>query len=68
MNEINYFKVFIICSDDVTADVDHLHVKRTHLVDFSYIVIEDAFKIIANFSVPSEFSIANVIILSMPLF
>jgi hypothetical protein len=38
MNEINYFKVFIICSDDVTADVDHLHVKRTHVVDFSYIV------------------------------
>jgi hypothetical protein len=28
----------------VTADVDHLYVKRIHLVDFSYIVIED-FKI-----------------------
>jgi hypothetical protein len=40
MSEINYFKVFIICSDDVTADVDHLHVKKIQLVSFSYIVIE----------------------------
>jgi hypothetical protein len=31
----------IICSGDVTADVDHLHVKRIHLVGFSYIVIDD---------------------------
>jgi hypothetical protein len=30
MNEIDYFKKIIICCDDVTADVDHLHVKRTH--------------------------------------
>jgi hypothetical protein len=25
----------------VTADVDHLHVKRIELVSFSYIVLED---------------------------
>jgi hypothetical protein len=41
MNEIDYFKLFILYSGDVAADVDHLHVKRIHLVDFSYIVIED---------------------------
>jgi hypothetical protein len=41
MSEINHFKVFIICSDDMIADVDHLHVKRIHIVGFSYIVIED---------------------------
>jgi hypothetical protein len=41
MSEINYFKVFIMCSGDVAADVDHLHVKRMYLVGFSYIVIED---------------------------
>jgi hypothetical protein len=28
MSEINYFKVFILYSDDVTADVDHLHIKK----------------------------------------
>jgi hypothetical protein len=31
MNEINHFKNFILCSDDVTADVDHSQVKRIHL-------------------------------------
>jgi hypothetical protein len=31
MSEINYFKVFILYSDDVTADVDHLHIKRIQL-------------------------------------
>jgi hypothetical protein len=41
MNEIDYFKVFVLCSGDVTADVDYLHVKRINLVGFSYIVIED---------------------------
>jgi hypothetical protein len=41
MSEINHFKVFIMCSGDVTA-VDHLHVKRIHLIDFSYIVIDDS--------------------------
>jgi hypothetical protein len=42
MSEINHFKVFIISSDDMVADLDHLHVKRIHLVNFSYIVIEDS--------------------------
>jgi hypothetical protein len=41
MNEIGHFKVFLVCSSDVTADVDHLHVKRIPLVGFSYIVIDD---------------------------
>jgi hypothetical protein len=41
MNEINHFKVFILYSGDVTADMDHLHVKKFHLVNFSYIVIVD---------------------------
>jgi hypothetical protein len=39
MSEINHFKDFIMCSDDMTADVDHLHVKKIQLVGFSYIVI-----------------------------
>jgi hypothetical protein len=39
MNEIDHFKVFVLCSGDVAIDVEH--VKRIHLVDFSYIVIED---------------------------
>jgi hypothetical protein len=30
MNEIDYFKVFVLCDGDVTADVDHLHVKKIH--------------------------------------
>jgi hypothetical protein len=30
-----------MCSDDMTIDVDHLYVKIIHLVNFSYIVIED---------------------------
>jgi hypothetical protein len=42
MNEIDHFKVCILCSGDVTADVDHLHVKRIYLVGFSYIVIENS--------------------------
>jgi hypothetical protein len=41
VNEIDHFKVFVVYSGDVVADVDHLYVKRIHLVDFSYIVIED---------------------------
>jgi hypothetical protein len=35
MNVIDYFKVFILCSG---ADVNHIYVKRIHLVVFSYIV------------------------------
>jgi hypothetical protein len=42
MNEIDHFKVLVFCSGDVATDVDHLHVKRIHLVGFSYIVIEDS--------------------------
>jgi hypothetical protein len=41
MSEINYFKKIIMCSDDMTADVYQLYVKKIHLVGFSYIVIED---------------------------
>jgi hypothetical protein len=38
---VDYFKFFVLYSGDVTADMDHLHVKRIHLVGFSYIVIDD---------------------------
>jgi hypothetical protein len=41
MNEIDHFKVFILCIGDMVADVDHLHVKRIYLVGFSYIVIDN---------------------------
>jgi hypothetical protein len=41
MNEIGHFKVFILCSGDMVADVDHLYVKKIFLVSFSYIVIDD---------------------------
>jgi hypothetical protein len=30
MNEIDHFKVFILCNSDMAADVNHLHVKRIH--------------------------------------
>jgi hypothetical protein len=30
MNEIDHFKVFVLCSGDVAAVVDHLYVKRIH--------------------------------------
>jgi hypothetical protein len=43
MNEIDYFKVFVLCSDDVAADMDYLYVKKILLVGFSYIVINDYF-------------------------
>jgi hypothetical protein len=39
--KIDHFKKNVLCSDNVTTDVDYLHVKRIHLVGFSYIVIED---------------------------
>jgi DNA-binding GntR family transcriptional regulator len=42
MNEVDHFKVFIFYSDGVTTDMNHLHVKRIHLVDFHYIIIEDS--------------------------
>jgi uncharacterized membrane protein len=44
MNEIDYFKNFILCSGDIVTDMNHLYVKRIYLiylVGFSYIVIED---------------------------
>jgi hypothetical protein len=41
MNEIAHFKIFVLYNDDVAADMEYLHVKRIHLVSFSYIVIED---------------------------
>jgi hypothetical protein len=31
MCEINHFKKIVLCSGDVTIDLDHLHVKRIHL-------------------------------------
>jgi hypothetical protein len=34
MSEINHIKVFIMCTDDITADVDHLHVKKNSLSEF----------------------------------
>jgi hypothetical protein len=46
MSEINYFKKFVLCSDDVAADVGHLHVKRIQLeplVGHLYIVREASF-------------------------
>jgi hypothetical protein len=47
MNKIDYFNFFVLCSGDMAANIDHLHVKRTHLVHlvgFSYMVIEDSGK------------------------
>jgi hypothetical protein len=55
MSEINYFKVFIMCSDDVAADVDHLYMKIIYWVSFSYIVIEDLMG-----CVPTKISFCNV--------
>jgi hypothetical protein len=42
MNEIDHFKVCVLYNNDVTTDVDHLHIKRINLVGLSYIVIEDS--------------------------
>jgi hypothetical protein len=39
MNEIDHFKISILCSGNVAADVDHLHTKRINLMGFSCIVI-----------------------------
>jgi hypothetical protein len=44
MCEINYFKAFVLCSCDVTPDVDNLYIKRIYLeslVGYFYIVRED---------------------------
>jgi hypothetical protein len=51
MSEINYFKKIILYSDDMTADVNHLHVKRIRLdplLDHLYIVKEDKIFIMCN--------------------
>jgi hypothetical protein len=42
MNKIDYFKNFILCNGDVTANVNHMHIKIIHLVNFSYIIIDDS--------------------------
>jgi hypothetical protein len=42
MNVIDHFKVFVLFSSDMETNMDHLHVKRIHLVDFSYIIIENS--------------------------
>jgi hypothetical protein len=45
MSEINHFKKFVLCSGDVTANVNHLHMKRIHLeslVGYLNIVREDS--------------------------
>jgi hypothetical protein len=47
MSEINHFKKIILCSDDMTADVNHLHIKRIYLeplFDHLYIIREDTRK------------------------
>jgi hypothetical protein len=41
VDKIDHFKIYVLCSGDVVADVYHLHVKIIHFMDFSYIVIED---------------------------
>jgi hypothetical protein len=37
MNEINHFKVFVLYSGNVAANVDYLHIKRIYL--FSYFIV-----------------------------
>jgi hypothetical protein len=47
MSEINHFKKFVLCSDDMTVDVNHLHIKRIYLeplFDHLYIIREDTGK------------------------
>jgi hypothetical protein len=31
MSEINYFKIFVLCSNDIIADVDHFYIKIIYL-------------------------------------
>jgi hypothetical protein len=35
MSEINHFKGFVLYSGDVATDMDHLNIKRIHLVGSS---------------------------------
>jgi hypothetical protein len=30
MNEIDHFKKFVLCNDDVTGNINHLHIKRIY--------------------------------------
>jgi hypothetical protein len=41
MNEIDHFKVFVLYSGAVIANVDHLYSKRIYFISFSYIDTED---------------------------
>jgi hypothetical protein len=43
MRETNHFKAFILCSCDVTADVEHLHIKNSLriLSRYLYIITDD---------------------------
>jgi hypothetical protein len=38
MSEINHFKKFVLYSDDVTADIDHLDVKKIQLEPFHVVL------------------------------
>jgi hypothetical protein len=41
MSKIDHFKAFIVCSGDMSAGMNHLHIKRIHLMSSYYIVIGD---------------------------
>jgi hypothetical protein len=30
MNEIDHFKPFLLCNNDVASDMDHMYIKRIH--------------------------------------
>jgi hypothetical protein len=55
MGEINHFKFLVLCCGDVTANVDHLYVKRIHLLSPSYIVIGDYVSVSKYFTLTSLF-------------
>jgi hypothetical protein len=59
MNEIDHFKVFILDSGDAVADVNHLHVRRIHLVYFSYIVIEDLCDLLKGFFLTCNYATSS---------
>jgi hypothetical protein len=41
VNKIDHFKIYLHFSGDVSADVNHLHIIKFYLVNFSYIIIDD---------------------------
>jgi hypothetical protein len=46
ISDNNHYRNFVLCSGNVTANVDHLHVKKIHLkvlVSNLYIVRDDLF-------------------------